>query len=321
MWMAASTCGGCEEVINVLRVACCVEFTQHATRSTALVKNYLNISMSPTPLSDTSRLCLHSITTQPWPIEEAIERYRQAGVAGITVWRQALTGRDPARVGEQIREAGLTVVSLCRGGFFPGLDEAARQAAIADNRRAINEAAALGAPLIVLVCGAVSGQPLAESRRQIKEGIRAILPEAERYGIKLAIEPLHPMYADSRSAINTLAQANDLCAELDSPLVGVAVDVYHLWWDPHLEAEIWRCGQAGRIFAFHVCDWKTPTEDLLNDRGLMGEGCIPIRQIRGWVDQAGFNGFNEVEIFSNKYWAMDQQEFLQAIKTAYLRHV
>jgi sugar phosphate isomerase/epimerase len=277
--------------------------------------------MLPTPLSDTSRLCVHTITTQPWPIEEAIDQYGQAGVAGITVWRQALAGRDPVNVGQQIRAAGLTVVSLCRGGFFPGLDRAARQAAIADNLQAIEEAAALGAPLIVLVCGAVPGQPLAESRRQIRDGIAAILPEAERLGIKLAVEPLHPMYADSRSAINTLAQANDLCAELNSPFVGVALDVYHLWWDAHLEAEIRRCGQAGRIFAFHVCDWKTPTEDLLNDRGLMGQGCIPIRQIRGWVEAAGFHGFNEVEIFSNKYWAMHQQTFLQAIKTAYLDYV
>jgi sugar phosphate isomerase/epimerase len=264
---------------------------------------------------------VHTITTQPWPIEQAIERYCEAGVAGITVWRQALAGRDPVKVGEQIRAAALTVVSFCRGGFFPGLDQAARQAAIADNQRALDEAAALGAPLIVLVCGAVPGQPLAESRRQIREGIAAILPAAERYGLKLAVEPLHPMYADSRSAINTLAQANDLCDELDSPLVGVAVDVYHLWWDPHLKTEIRRCGGAGRLFAFHVCDWKTPTEDLLNDRGLMGEGCIPIRQIRGWVEEAGFTGFNEVEIFSNKYWASDQQAFLQAIKNAYLRHV
>jgi sugar phosphate isomerase/epimerase len=261
------------------------------------------------------------MTTQPWPIEEAIERYSEAGVAGMTVWRQALAGRDPARIGEQIRATGLKVISLCRGGFFPGPDPVTRQAAIADNQRALDEAAALGAPLIVLVCGAVPGQPLEESRRQIRDGISAILPDAERHGIKLAVEPLHPMYADSRSAINTLAQANKLCDELDSPLVGVAVDVYHLWWDPHLEAEIRRCGQAGRLLAFHVCDWKTPTGDMLNDRGLMGEGCIPIRQIRAWVEEAGFSGFNEVEIFSNSYWATDQQEFLQAIKTAYLRHV
>jgi sugar phosphate isomerase/epimerase len=129
------------------------------------------------------------------------------------------------------------------------------------------------------------------------------------------------MYADARSAINTLRQANDLCDRLAAANLGVAVDVYHLWWDPDLQAEIARCGRAGRIFAFHVCDWRTPTEDLLNDRGLMGEGCIDIRRIRGWVEQAGFQGWIEVEIFSNRYWATDQHEFLAKIKQAYLRHV
>jgi len=272
------------------------------------------------PLPDTSKLCVHTITTQPLPLESALEAYRQVGVNGITIWRQALAGRDPAQSGRRIREAGLEIVSLCRGGFFPGPDAASRQAAIDDNLRAIDEAAQLGAPLVVLVCGAEPGQPLAESRRQITEGIAAILSHAKACRIKLAVEPLHPMYADSRSAINTLGQANDLCDALDSPFVGVAVDVYHLWWDPALQAEIKRCGQAGRLFAFHVCDWKTPTTDLLNDRGLMGEGCIPIAQIRGWVETAGFNGFNEVEIFSNRYWAEDQHHFLQKIKDAYLRY-
>ncbi|MCB0167573.1 MAG: sugar phosphate isomerase/epimerase [Anaerolineae bacterium] len=272
-------------------------------------------------LPDSSKLCIHTITTKPWSIEEAIEQYRRAEVAGITVWRQALEGRDGAATGRRIREAGLAVVSLCRGGFFPALDAAGRQAAINDNRRAIDEAAALGAPLVVLVCGATPGQSLDVSRQQIRDGITAVLPHATACGVKLAIEPLHPMYADSRSAINTLKQANDMCAALDSPFVGVAVDVYHLWWDPALEAEIRRCGQGGWLFAFHVCDWKTPTEDMLNDRGLMGEGCIPIPTIRGWVEQAGFDGFNEVEIFSNKYWAEDQSIFLQKIKAAYLEYV
>ena len=128
------------------------------------------------------------------------------------------------------------------------------------------------------------------------------------------------MYADSRSAINTLRQANDLCDRLAAPHLGVAVDVYHLWWDPDLSGEIQRSGRAGRIFAFHVCDWRTPTEDLLNDRGLMGEGCIPLRRIRGWVEQAGFTGFIEVEIFSHRYWAQEQSEFLAQIQRAYLEH-
>ena len=269
-------------------------------------------------MQDTSKLCVHTITTKPWPVEEAIEQYRRLDIGGITVWRQALEGRDLAQVGRQIRAAGLTAVSLCRGGFFPGVDQAARQRAIDDNLRAIDEAAALGAPLVVLVCGAVPGQPLAESRRQIQDGIAAVLSHAAACEVKLGIEPLHPMYADSRSAINTLKQANDMAEALDSPYVGVAVDVYHLWWDPDLEAEIRRCGRDGHLLAFHICDWKTPTEDLLNDRGLMGEGCIPIRQIRGWVEETGFDGFNEVEIFSTRHWARDQGEFLQDIKEAYL---
>lgn len=268
-----------------------------------------------------SQLCIHTITTKPWPIETAAARYAAAGVKGITVWRDALDGRDPAQIGAMLRDHGLRVVSLCRGGFFPALTAADRTKALDDNRRAIAEARALGAPHVVLVCGAVPGLPLAESRQHIRDGIAALLPECAAAGVKLAIEPLHPMYADSRSAINTLAQANDLAEQLASPWVGVAVDVYHLWWDPALEAEIARCGRLQKLFAYHVCDWKTPTTDLLLDRGLMGEGCIPLRQIRGWVEAAGFTGFNEVEIFSNRYWSGDQDAFLQKILSAYRDHV
>jgi len=276
--------------------------------------------MPAEPLSDFSRLCVHTITTKPWSIKQATQRYAAAGVKGVTVWRQWLDGRDVAKVGRDLRDAGLAVVSLCRGGFFPAPDAAGRKAAIDDNLRAVDEAVQLGAPLIVLVCGAVPRQALSVSRQQIADGIRAILPRARQAGVKLAVEPLHPMYADSRSAINTLRQANDACDEIDDPLAGVAVDVYHLWWDPELKEQIARSGRAGRIFAFHVCDWRTPTEDLLNDRGLMGEGCINIREIRGWVEDQGFQGFVEVEIFSNRYWAMDQDEFLEKIKRAYLEH-
>jgi len=276
--------------------------------------------MPAEPLKDFSRLCLHTITTRPWSIEQAAEEYARAGVRGVTVWRQWLEARDPARVGENLRAAGLEVVSLCRGGFFPAPDVQGRQRAIDENLRAIDEAAALGAPLVVLVCGAVPGQPLEVSRDQIAEGILAVLPHAEAAGVKLSVEPLHPMYADSRSAINTLHQANEMCDRIGSPLVGVTVDVYHLWWDTELRGQIERCGREGRLFSFHVCDWRTPTEDLLNDRGLMGEGCIDVRQIRGWVEEAGFQGFIEVEIFSNRYWAMDQNVFLEKIKEAYLKH-
>ncbi len=271
--------------------------------------------------ADLSRLCIHTITTRPWTLEQSIERYSTAGVKGITVWRQALDGREPAAAGKMIRDAGLSVVSLCRGGFFPALDAPGRTAAIDANRRCIDEAAGLGAPMIVLVCGAVPGQPLVESRKQIAEGIAAILPHAAAAKVKLAIEPLHPLYADDRSASNTIAQARTIQRQLESPWLGIAVDVYHVWWDDDLENQIAACGQEKSLFAFHVCDWKTPTTHLLNDRGLMGEGCIPIRQIRGWVEAAGFSGFNEVEIFSDAYWASDQNAFLEKIKTAYLQHV
>jgi sugar phosphate isomerase/epimerase len=279
-------------------------------------------ALSPlAPLPDLARLCVHTMTTKPWSLDHAADAYARAGVRGITVWRDALAGRDVARAGEMLRSRGLSIVSLCRGGFFPHADAAGRQKAHDDNRQAIDEAAALGAPLVVLVCGAVPGQSLARSREQIRQGIEAVLPHAEANQIRLAIEPLHPMYADSRSAINTLAQANDLALELGSDYVGVAVDVYHLWWDPALESEILRAGRAGKLFAYHVCDWKTPTQDLLLDRGLPGEGCIPLRRIRGWMEAAGFRGFNEVEIFSRLHWASDQAAYLERIVQSYRDHV
>jgi sugar phosphate isomerase/epimerase len=273
--------------------------------------------MSASPITDLNRLCIHTITTKPWAIEESAKNFAAAGVKGITVWRDALAGRDIKKTGDLLRNEGLSIVSLCRGGFFPSTDHLKRQVAIDDNRRAIEEAHQLGTNLIVLVCGADPGQALATSRQQIQEGIEKLIPEAAAAGVRLAIEPLHPMYADTRSAINTLGQANDLCEAIQSPWVGVAADVYHLWWDPNLEQEIYRCGANKNLFAFHICDWKSPTVDLLNDRGLMGEGCIPIPLIRSWVEKAGFDGFMEVEIFSNIYWQQDQAEFLQKIIEAY----
>jgi len=277
--------------------------------------------MSSVPLTDLSRLCIHTITTKPWSIEDAAKNFSASGVKGITVWRDALSGRNIKQTGNMLRRHGLSVVSLCRGGFFPAKDSSRRRAVIDDNRKAIEEAFELETGLIVLVCGADPAQSLEDSRKQIHDGIEAILPDAKAAGVRLAIEPLHPMYADTRSAINTMAQANDLAETLNSPWAGVAVDVYHVWWDPKLEKEIERCGKNRNLLAFHVCDWKSPTVDMLNDRGLMGEGCIPIRKIRSWVETAGFNGFIEVEIFSTNYWKQDQDLFLKNIITSYKTHV
>ncbi len=267
-----------------------------------------------------SRLCIHTITTKPLTLEQCLAEFPKRGASGITIWRQALEGRDLTAVKRQSADAGLEVVSLCRGGFFPAVTAAGRQAAIDDNLKAIGQAHALGAPLIVLVCGAVPGQSLVESRRQITEGIAAVLPAAEQAGVRLAIEPLHPMYADDRSAVNTMRQAHEICDALGAAKsVGIAVDVYHVWWDPDLKSQIELAGRAGRLHAFHICDWKTPTTDLLNDRGLMGEGCIAIREISDWVDAAGFTGHREVEIFSTRWWATEQQVFLNEIANSYTR--
>lgn len=272
-------------------------------------------------MDDLSRLAIHTITTKPWPLEEALVKYAEAGVRGVSIWRGTLAGRKPSEAARLASSLGLSVVSIVRGGFFVAVTPEERQRRIEDNVAIIEAAAELGAPHVVLVCGADPRVPLAEARDQIRSGVEALLPAAERAGVRLAVEPLHPMYADARSALNTLRQANDLCERLSHPSLGVAVDVYHLWWDPELEAQIVRCGKLGKIFAFHVCDWRTPTVDFLNDRGLMGEGRIDIPLIRSWVERAGFKGFAEVEIFSERLWERDQDEFLADIVEAFKEHV
>jgi sugar phosphate isomerase/epimerase len=269
-------------------------------------------------LRDFSRCCIHTVTLKNWAIEKLAAKLQEAGINGITVWRDALTGKDIRKIGHLLRGYGLEIVSLCRGGFFPSSDPDVRRHAIQDNINAIELAAELGAPMLVLVCGSAKGQSLDESRLQIRGGIEACLKIAEKNNVILAIEPLHPMYAGDRSAINTMSQANEMAEYFGCPNVGVALDVYHVWWDPTLPNEIKRCGEKGNLKAFHVCDWMVPTTDMLNDRGLMGEGCVNIREIRNWVEQTGFDGFNEVEIFSTRHWGGDQEDYFKNIQKAYL---
>ena len=274
--------------------------------------------MAAHEIKDLQRLCIHTITNRPWSVENAIANYERAGVKGITLWRNALEGRKPADIKHRIADAGLRLVSLCRGGFFPHVNPADRKKAVEENLRIVDEAAELGAPLIVLVCGAHPQQSVTENIAQIEAGIAEVLPHAAHCGVRLAVEPLHPMYADTRSAICKLSTANEVCERIGSPWLGITVDVYHLWWDPDLPAEIKRAAEGGRLFSFHICDWKYPLEDMLNDRGLMGEGVANIRGIRGMMEDNGFSGFNEVEIFSNRWWAQDQDRFLIEIVNAYL---
>ncbi len=273
-----------------------------------------------TELKDFSQLCVHTLTTKPWNLIQCLQNFSAAGIRGITIWRNVLEGQDIKEAKRTIDDYGMHVVSVARGGFFTSTEAVKRQRSVDENLWAIDESAGVDAPVLVLVCGADPGQPLEKSREQIKEGILRILPHALSAGVKLAIEPLHPMYAGDRSAINTLAQANQIAEEINSEFVGVAVDVYHLWWDETLQEEILRCGRHGNLLAFHVCDWNVPTVDFLNDRGLMGDGCIDVPRIRGWVEDAGFKGYNEVEIFSEKYWSIDQREYLEKIKEAYLKY-
>lgn len=268
-----------------------------------------------------SRLAIHTITNKPWTLRQCVEAYAAAGIGGVCVWRNVIEPIGVTEAARIIRDIGLRVPALVRGGFFVAEDDAGRQKAIDENRRCIDEAAAIGAEMVVLVCGAVPGVPLSEARRQITDGIAAVLPHAAERKVKLAIEPLHPMYAADRSAINRLAEARVVCEQLRSPWLGIALDVYHVWWDPELSREIELAGRQGTLFGFHVCDWRADTRDLLNDRGLMGEGCIDLCGIRRMVEGAGFGGMIEVEIFSNAYWAMDQQEFLRKIVAAYEEHV
>ena len=285
----------------------------------------------PAPLE---RMAIHTITTKPWSLRECIDNYRRENVPAITVWRQALAPQGPQESARMLADSGLKVVALVRGGFFTAKEAATRQLAFDDNLRALDEAATIGAPLVVLVCGATPGLPLPDARRQIAEALAKLAPQAQARKVRLAIEPLHPMYAADRSAVLTMKQARELCAaftaELENSascpacarrLVGIAVDVYHVWWDETLEQEIAAAGRLGLLHAFHVCDWRVQTRDLLNDRGLMGEGCINIKQIRKWMEGAGFNSWVEVEIFSNERWAGDQQVWLKDIIRAYQEHV
>ena len=269
---------------------------------------------------DFSKLCIHTQTTKPWTLEECIINFASAGVKGISIWRHLLEGKDLNKIKLLLDSNRMDVVSLVRGGFFPSVDPKKRLSAIEDNQLAIEQASALGAPLVVLVCGAEPKQSLESSRQQIKEGITALIPLAEKRKVKLAIEPLHPMYGAEKSAILTLGQANEMCELIDSPWVGIAIDVYHLWWDDQLKNEIIRCGKNKNILAFHICDWRVNTIDFLTDRGLMGEGCIDIRKIREWIEAAGFDGYNEVEVFSERLWSKDQKQYLKDIKKSYINY-
>jgi len=266
-----------------------------------------------------TKLAIHTYTNRPWSVEECIRNYAARGIAGISIWRESVAGKDLREIRRLLDGSGLEGISLVRGGFFVGRTEAERDAAHENNLRALDEAVALGLPRIVLVCGALPGQTARENVRQIGDGITRLAGPAAAAGVRLEIEPLHPVYAGDRSGISSLRAANDLAEELALPQVGIAVDVYHVFWEVDLEEQLRRCAAGGWLDAYHICDFKPQQDHVLLDRGLMGEGCIDLRTLDGWVRGAGFSGCAEVEIFSRHWWSQDQHVFLDRIVEAYER--
>ncbi|HEX4325930.1 MAG TPA: sugar phosphate isomerase/epimerase family protein [Burkholderiales bacterium] len=270
------------------------------------------------------QLSLNTATVRKqWKLDRIIDECARRGIRAISPWRDQVAAVGLQQVAKQLRDTGIGLSGYCRGGFFPAADKAGLEAALADNRKAIDEAKTVNAPCLVLVVGALPGaldgkaayKDLGRARGEVRDGIAASLEYAKQVGMPLAIEPLHPMQAADRACINTLEQALDLCDELDpgrSGMLGVACDLYHVWWDPKLREQIDRAG-VKRLLAYHVCDWLTPTRDLLNDRGMMGDGVIELKKIRNWVEDTGFAGFCEVEIFSDHWWAKPGEEVLDTV--------
>jgi sugar phosphate isomerase/epimerase len=259
---------------------------------------------------------------QDWPLPQILDACAARGIRAVSPWRDQVQAAGLAATARQLRALGLELSGYCRGGMFTS------EGWLDDNRRALDEACELQAPCLVLVVGGLPGalagkaqhKDIAAARRQVTDGITTVLEEARGRGMPLAIEPLHPMYAADRACINTLAQALDVCDALDaqrSGALGVALDVYHVWWDPQLAAQIARAGRE-RLLAFHVCDWLTPTTDLLNDRGMMGDGVIDIPRIRALVEAERYAGYSEVEIFSTQHWW--QRDGGEVLDTCITRH-
>lgn len=255
-------------------------------------------------------------TRQVWGFAEAVDGCLRAGITAISPWRDQIAAIGLDEAARIVRENKLQVTGVCRGGMFPAATAEGRQANIDDNLRAIDEAAALSADCLVLVVGGLphGSRDIGGARQMVTDGIAAMLPHAKASGVKIAIEPLHPMYAADRACVNTIDQALDICETLGET-VGVAIDVYHVWWDPNLANAIARAGRMKRIFAHHICDWLVPTKDMLLDRGMMGDGVIDLLGIRAMIESAGFFGPQEVEIFSqDNWWKRDGNEVLAVIK-------
>lgn len=264
-------------------------------------------------------LSLNQITTEQWNLKEAVAGCKKAEIPWISLWRHKIQEIGLSESKKIVTDAGLKISSLCRGGMFPAVTVEQRQKNLDDNRRAVEEAAELGTDVLVLVCGPAPDRDIGTSRQWVEEGIEQLVPFAESHGVKLGIEPLHPMYAADRSVVVTLDQANTMAEKFRADQVGVVVDVFHVWWDPDLYRQIERA--KGNILGFHVSDWNVPITDTFKARHMMGDGVIEIRRIREAVEKAGYHGPIEVEIMNQALWDQPGDDVLALIKDRFVKHV
>jgi sugar phosphate isomerase/epimerase len=264
------------------------------------------------------RLSFNQITADPWSLQQVVRNCSHSGIPYIGVWRHKLDG-DVTKAAALIRSEGLRVSSLCRGGWFSAPTAKERLERIADNRVAIEEAAILGAPVLVIVSGPANGQTLDDARSAVLDGLMEVLPDAEKAGVILGIEPLHPMYTAERSVVVTLKQANDIVEQMNSSAAGVVIDAFHVWWDPEVMPQIERT--RGKIVGFHVSDWPVPLPGILMGRAMMGHGVIELRRLRQAVDATGYDGPIEVEIFNEEIWKSADIDLLEEIQQRFLEHL
>ncbi|MFF3984160.1 sugar phosphate isomerase/epimerase family protein [Streptomyces sp. NPDC001797] len=274
-------------------------------------------------MTSLERFSVNQMTVKQLTLPELADACLELGVPGVGLWREPVQAYGVEATAKLVREAGLTVTTLCRGGFFTAIDPDERAAALADNRRAVEEAATLGTDTLVLVSGGLpaGSRDLHGARERIADALAELGPYAERHGVRLAIEPLHPMFASDRCVVSTLTQALDLAERFPAHQVGVTVDTYHIWWDDRAPEQIARAGAGGRIHTFQLADWTTPLpEGVLNGRGQLGDGSIDMREWKGYVEAAGYTGPIEVELFNDGLWARDGREVLAETASRFLAH-
>ncbi len=270
-----------------------------------------------------SRFSINQMTVKQLSMPELVDACVELGIPGVGLWRAPVQAYGLDQTAKLLRDAGLKVTTLCRGGFFTAIDPAERATALDDNRLAIDEAATLGTDTLVLVSGGLpaGSRDLRGARERIADALGELGPYAEERGVRLAIEPLHPMYAADRCVVSTLTQALDLAERFPANQVGVTVDTYHIWWDDQAPAQIARAGAQGRIHTFQLADWTTPLpEGVLNGRGQIGDGAIDMREWKAYVEAAGYTGPIEVELFNDALWARDGREVLTETATRFVEH-